>query len=139
MPILKCFKEKSKLRVKIMSPGYLNNANCQFPRDLRVEGRLYECPESSISLAKIGSKYFYRINKTGIKITTEVLKMPDKIFTDEDCPDCAICFSEPKELIFIPCGHYSICSACDKRLTRRLCPNCRSVIIATIKPEQMEC
>ena len=58
MVLLKCFREKNKLRVKIQSPGYLNTANCQFPRDLREEGRVYECAENCISLAKIGSKFF---------------------------------------------------------------------------------
>lgn len=139
MVLLKCFKEKNKLRVKIQSSGYLNTANCQFPRDLREEGRVYECPENCISLAKIGSKFFYRISKSGITILndTTIHKMPDKIFTDDN-PDCAICFSEPKDLIFIPCGHFSICGCCDKKLTKRVCPICRSSIIATIKPEQME-
>lgn len=140
MPILQCVKEKNKLRVKIISPGYLNTSNCQFPRDLRVEGRMYECPENCISLAKIGSKFFYKISKSGITISNETdiqQKMPDKIFTDDN-PDCAICFSEPKELIFIPCGHFSICGCCDKQLTKRVCPICRSTIISTIKPEQMQ-
>lgn len=38
--ILKCVKEGSKLRIKIISDGYLNSANCQFPRALRVMGGL---------------------------------------------------------------------------------------------------
>ena len=39
---LKCIKEGSKLRVRILSPGYLANANCQFPRDIRIEGLRYK-------------------------------------------------------------------------------------------------
>jgi Ca-activated chloride channel family protein len=35
---LACIKQGSKLRVKIVSAGYLNYANCQFPRDIRIEG-----------------------------------------------------------------------------------------------------
>jgi hypothetical protein len=30
--ILECVKEGAKLRVKMKSPGYLINSNCQFPR-----------------------------------------------------------------------------------------------------------
>ena len=33
---LKCIK------VGILTPGYFTDANCQFPRELRVEDRLYD-------------------------------------------------------------------------------------------------
>jgi len=36
---LQCVKVKNKLRVRITTPGYKNDANCQFPRAIRVEGR----------------------------------------------------------------------------------------------------
>lgn len=49
---LKCLKEKNKLRVRIISPGYYNNANCQFPRNIRLEGRIYQSRVSGIKLAK---------------------------------------------------------------------------------------
>ena len=29
---LKCVKEGKKLRIRITSPGYNNDANCQFPK-----------------------------------------------------------------------------------------------------------
>ena len=43
---LECVREKSKLRVRIISPGYYSDANCQFPRAIRVEGRKYSVPPS---------------------------------------------------------------------------------------------
>lgn len=48
---LKCIKESGKLRVKIISPGYNQNANCQFPRDMRVENRVFCVPANNISVA----------------------------------------------------------------------------------------
>lgn len=60
---LKCVQEGSKLRVKIISNGYFQNANCQFPRALREEGRFFSVPPSSVRLCNTGATYFYRINK----------------------------------------------------------------------------
>ena len=34
---LKCVREGKKLRIKIISPGYIQSANCRFPRDIREE------------------------------------------------------------------------------------------------------
>ena len=36
--VVECVKEGSKLRVRVVSPGYHADWYCQFPRDLRVEG-----------------------------------------------------------------------------------------------------
>lgn len=39
--VLKCVKENSKLRVKVLSAGYHADWNVQFPKDLRKEGDSY--------------------------------------------------------------------------------------------------
>ena len=66
---LKCVKEGSKLRIKIISPGYHNESNCQFPKDIRVPERRYSVPRSAISFSEgPNHKFFYRINKAFIKI-----------------------------------------------------------------------
>jgi len=39
--ILECVKEGAKLRVRVVSPGYNKSFNCQFPRNIRVEGARY--------------------------------------------------------------------------------------------------
>ena len=60
---LRCVREGPKLRIKIISPGYHNEANCQFPKDIRVPGRKYSVPRSAISFAEgPNHKFFYRIN-----------------------------------------------------------------------------
>ena len=64
---LKCVKIGSKLRVRILTPGYFTNANCQFPRDLREEGRLYDVTPDAINLITSSTNY-YKIKKK----TTEV-------------------------------------------------------------------
>lgn len=53
---LVCIKVQSKLRVRITSPGYLNDANCQFPRDLRVEGRRFQVPAVYVTLVQSRGK-----------------------------------------------------------------------------------
>lgn len=58
---LKCVEEGSKLRVRIISPGFFGDANCQFPRALRASNRYFSVPVSSISLARMGSRYVYRV------------------------------------------------------------------------------
>ena len=39
--VFKMFKNFRKLRVRIVTPGYKNEANCQFPRAIRAEGLKY--------------------------------------------------------------------------------------------------
>ena len=61
---LKCVKEGSKLRVRIISAGYNPRANCQFPRAIRVEGREYTYPATDVVFAESAQhKFFYRIMK----------------------------------------------------------------------------
>jgi hypothetical protein len=43
--VLKCVKENSKLRVKVLSAGYHADWNVQFPKDLRKEGESYVVKE----------------------------------------------------------------------------------------------
>jgi hypothetical protein len=60
---LRCVKEGGRLRVRIVSRGYYTSANCQFPRAIRQEGRLYSVTPSSIRLAQSkNGTYFYRVS-----------------------------------------------------------------------------
>tara|TARA_R110000824_G_scaffold134309_1_gene297255 strand:- start:18 stop:218 length:201 start_codon:yes stop_codon:yes gene_type:complete len=62
--VLQCVKEKSKLRVKIISNGYNNNANCQFPKAIRKEGLKYKVPPEAIKVVQRGlNKFFYNVDK----------------------------------------------------------------------------
>ena len=65
----KCIKEGSKLRVKIISPGYNQYANCQFPKNIRKNGAVYEAPASAVSFNRNSNiQFFYRVSKNAIKI-----------------------------------------------------------------------
>jgi hypothetical protein len=190
---LQCVAEGSRLRVRIISPGYFNDANCQFPRSIREEGRYFSVPASSVRLAYSRNSYFYRVsqpihildgppseeslslstvwrrvndipsqpNLTPDTITeppssrtrssrkrkqpeppTPAIKLPTKVFTDENEPDCLICLDEHKEVVFVPCGHYCLCQNCIAKLTaihgaQRKCPVCRTVIQSTVKPSEI--
>ena len=134
--ILECVAEGSKLRVKMKSPGYLVNSNCQFPRDLRVEGRKFKVPVEHVKLMTQRGKYFYSIkNKSVIEIINndeldaikqENIKKNTKVFEDDTTMDCAVCLSCEKDTVFIPCGHYYTCNECSIQL--KTCPICRATI-----------
>ena len=137
--ILECVAEGSKLRVKMKSPGYLINSNCQFPRDLRLAGRKFKVPVSDVKLMTQRGKYFYSIKKKNnieiiedgdsSSITTELLQnnlKNMKIYEDSDTSDCAICLFEVKSIVFIPCGHFYTCKPCSQLL--KTCPICRENI-----------
>ena len=138
---LKCLKEKSKLRVRIITPGYYNNANCQFPRDIRKEGRIYQSPSSGVKLAKgPRGKFFYRINKNGIEIVEDNLNLKEgekhhlKVYGDDDEKECIICMDQPKGVVYSPCGHYCCCRNCAETISKNSnsilgeCPMCRGKI-----------
>lgn len=104
---LKCFKEGSKLRIKILSPGYIQSANCRFPRDLRNEGYIYLVPSSDITLIYTRNKFFYNIKKHNIQIVNEsIISINIKVYGDTNIenPECSICLDTKSELIiFAPC------------------------------------
>ncbi len=120
---LQCVKEGSKLRVRILSPGYYRDANCQFPRDLRVEGRHYRVRPESISLITSRGKYYYSVrNCSSIEIVEHTIESL-RVYEDADTQECAICMAAPKDSVMYPCGHYYTCNACCKQLSS--CPICR--------------
>ena len=45
--------------------------------------------------------------------------------------DCAVCMSEPKDTVFLPCKHFYCCSRCAVRMSA--CPYCRKLIQHKIK------
>lgn len=141
---LVCLKEGSRLRVRITTPGYLSTANCQFPRALRVEGRMFKVSPSAVHLAAgPRGKYFYRVNGPvevlGASSEAEVAT-PQTVSLEhvyDDGGDCVVCLDAPKTRIMVPCGHFCLCDACNAQLRKRACPICRSGIALAITPEQM--
>jgi C3HC4-type zinc finger (RING finger) protein len=137
---LKCFKDGAKLRVKIVSDGFNQDANCQFPRDIRAEGQLYSVVASQISIAaRGGQKWFYRVSKP-IIVETETFQFrvprPLRVFEDTEMDECIVCLVSPKKFILVPCGHYSLCDECVRALNK--CPLCRASIASKITKEQMD-
>jgi hypothetical protein len=130
--ILQCIKDKSKLRIRFHSfidkdnkeyyNMYNTSYNCQFPREIRKEGRFYEIPSNAISLIASGNKKpFYKIAENEIKILGEnTVKEKEIVVFDQ--VECVICLSNNTEITYLPCGHKCVCSGCNKV---KICPLCR--------------
>jgi hypothetical protein len=142
--VLRCVKEKGKLRIKIVSPGYAQDANCQFPRDIRVEGREYLVPRCDVTMADMKGKFFYRIKKTNIKVVDQ--KFTLKVYGDENPSECPVCLRGTDEVpamrfvILVRCGHYALCAACADgcKNSTGSCPLCRAPIEQIITKDQLQ-
>jgi Zinc finger, C3HC4 type (RING finger) len=127
-----CVKEGKKLRVRVISDGYYKDANCQFPRALRAEGRRFRVPPSCIKIMNQRGKYFYSIRAKNMieiveeKIDIEKLMKSLSLYEDENTDECIVCMEKKKDRIFYPCGHYYCCEECSKKLVT--CPICRRKI-----------
>lgn len=141
---LKCIKVGSKLRVRILTPGYFTNANCQFPKDLRVEGRLYDVPVSAVTLVTRNKNFYSITKKSVIKIVSHIdsltesfadTKINIKVYEDNASDDCAICMTNEKCMIIVPCGHYYTCATCTSLIKK--CPICRCGFTKAINKSQM--
>lgn len=143
---LKCLKVSGKLRVRIVSPGYNHDANCQFPTAIRKEGQEYLVPIEDVSFCeRANRKFFYRIGKKNIKIipTQNVENAEnvniDKVYGDDDeDKECCVCLTQEKDIVFAPCGHFTCCDSCGSNLNPKVCPICRAQIKQIVKRDQIE-
>ena len=167
---LQCVKEgRSKLRIrfhsftddegKVFTNVYDDAFNCQFPRDIREEGRFYEIGPDDLNLiVSRGKTPFYKVRVAAIKIVNagDVALKPTKgrtptapaacssstssvpidistltIFEVTECVACLGC--APTE-IFIPCAHKCVCKDCSLEIKKHsnLCPLCRRNVTSTI-------
>lgn len=143
---LVCIKVGSMLRVRITSPGYHKDANCQCPRNIRKPGLRYEVPSDGITLAKgPRGKFFYRISKSQIKILNEgdtlshkIEKLDIKVYGDDES-ECVVCFENDKTIVFAPCGHYCTCKSCSDAIVNKNneCPMCRTIIKIAVSRDQV--
>ena len=143
---LRCVKEGSRLRVKIISPGYSPEANCQFPKAIREEGREYTSPASDVSLCDTRGKFFYRVKKHNIKVIDSTEGEVDisnlQVFGDKNMAECAICMTDTDmnpDIVFVilaPCGHYCSCNECAVKLKN--CPMCRANISQIVTRDQLQ-
>lgn len=143
--VLQCVRDGNKLRVrfqryidysgKVYYNSYDNNYNCQFPKGIRVEGRLYKISGNDISLVKRGKhREFYHIKTDNITILDEKIKDPIENVKVYDAGECVICMESPSEKINLPCGHKCACDICSIQIqcTSGICPLCRRVIESVI-------
>jgi hypothetical protein len=143
---LKCVQEGGRLRVRITTKGYSASANCQFPRDLRVEGRAFSVPAGDVSMASTKGKFFYRVKKSNIRVLNaqnandqEVhIDLKNlKIYGEKDATECNVCMCDPVELcILVPCGHNLMCMPCAQKC--KTCPMCRQDIAQRITRDQLQ-
>lgn len=134
---LKCVKEKGKLRMRITSSNYLNNANCQCKRDIRVENATYYIRKENIKVVKSSKgNYFYRLS--GVVNVELRSVLPSTIYEDVDDPLCIVCYENTKNVVFDTCGHYNMCLGCCEQLTKKVCPTCRSCVNAFIPSSMLQ-
>lgn len=143
---LECIREGSKLRMKITSSGFHREANCQCPRNIRIEGMKYSVPSHAVTFTEgPGRKFFYRISGAHIKpvegsgTTHSAGVSVDRVFENEVDIDCVICMTNEKNVVFARCGHYVCCEECSMKIfkTTKKCPICRSGIDGVIKRENI--
>lgn len=139
---LQCVNEKNKIRVRIISKGYNKNANCQFPRNLRVPGRKFSVPASSIKVASgRAGTFFYRVSNKSITIVNDEqipntnTQMPSTIYESETC---CVCMDLACDIVMVDCGHLCMCHECSPRYIESTCPMCRSYIQSRIHKNQLE-
>lgn len=135
---LYCVKEGPKLRVKISTNGYFKEANVQFPRDLRIEGRRFRVEKQYVTLITMRGKYYYSIKKRDCITILDDLNTSTAItvYEDNESSDCVVCLSNEKDTVFVPCGHYYCCLECSTRL--KDCPICRTRILQKINKSLMD-
>jgi len=154
---LQCIIEgRSRLRVRIISPGYHQDANCSFPRNIRVPCQKYTVPMHAITFIQgTNRKYFYRIDKNFIQVENSPKPMEDpniklsgertpvmhsivRVYEDLSL-DCIVCMAVEKDAVFSNCGHYCACEECATRIqkTTGKCPICRTVILTIVSRDQI--
>jgi hypothetical protein len=133
---LVCLKVGGKLRVRITSAGYYNDANCSFPRALRAEGMRYAVRPDCIKLVQSGAtKAFYSVNKHGVTPLDPTTAHIGNVYEDASSEECCVCLCDAKDTVF-NCGHFYTCRPCSMRLSN--CPICRTPIALRIAKENVQ-
>ena len=50
--------------------------------------------------------------------------------------ECIVCWQAPRQVVAVPCGHFSLCAACASDVCSRqpaLCPVCRKAVDSTVR------
>ena len=118
-----CIPEGAKIRVRIVSPGYLGDANCQISRGIRAPGRQLRVPKEDVALVMRGEKWFYTVRGARIEIVAAGADCAvRKVFECADNGTCIVCMANASDTVCAPCGHAYACGACAEIL--RAAPEC---------------
>ena len=66
----------------------------------------------------------YAEHKQYLRARKEMENFNEK--SDVDNHVCSICLEEPRDIVFLPCGHICVCSKCSEMVEK--CPVCRGRI-----------
>jgi hypothetical protein len=149
--LLKCVKD-DKPKIKIVSAGYLQGSNCRFPSAGRIVGTYYSIPRSDLKLVNsVSGRAHYSAMSKDIRVELDpsifsisnaekpsAAVVPLKVYQDVDVIECIICYTNPKNIIFSTCGHYSCCSDCAKQCIKSGCPLCRQPISSLVSPDMVD-
>ena len=148
----RCVKDGRRLRVRVISRGYNPDANCQFPRAIRAEGKRYSAPRNCLKFARgPAGKFFYRVSKNGIKVlesndnvnelgelaqNLDDMKISVKKVYECDGDECLVCMDRDYDVVIVPCGHYCMCGPCANQLNK--CPLCRGGIERVVTRDMIQ-
>ncbi len=150
MVYFKCVQDGRKLRVRIISPGYNPNANCQFPRTIRKVGGRYCTSRNNVTFARgLAGKFFYRVNKKNIEVLGDdveivqnfsEMKISVKKIFESDTMECLVCLEKEHDVVIVPCGHFCMCNECANQIkcSSGKCPLCRGTIDLVVMKHQIQ-
>ena len=53
-------------------------------------------------------------------------------------PECRACFENPRDALYLPCGHMVLCMGCTGKLESKRCPLCRTKIERVVKAKRYD-
>ena len=53
-------------------------------------------------------------------------------------PECRACYENPRDALYLPCGHMVLCMRCTGKLESKLCPLCRRKIERVVKAKKYD-
>lgn len=112
----KCFRDKGKLRYRIISPGYSHDAIILLHANYRKTGREFLIHPQDLQIKKVSGKFLFKVDPIKIDwlgafdtASKEEIQMPE----DKNYLTCWMCKEKKGELkIFSPCGHRFCCPKC---------------------------
>ena len=123
---LECISENKRLRIRIISNGYLKTANCRFPKKIRINKKKYRVYKNDIKLLGPSNKgkyhYFIKTNNITMLNSNYIIK-PSNIYKSDEC---VICLDNRCNRVLVPCGHALYCDNCVGKLKE--CSVCRTRI-----------